>query len=71
MHRYEVNPDMVGEFESRGLRFVGRDASGRRMEIIELADYAPQNLRAGGRPHPFFVGVQVCVCVCRGVCVGV
>ncbi|XP_073007315.1 uncharacterized protein [Typha latifolia] len=45
-HRYEVNPDMVPEFEKAGLLFVGRDESGERMEIIELPD------------HPFFVGVQ-------------
>ena len=32
-HRYEVNPDMVPEFEKAGLSFVGRDESGRRMEV--------------------------------------
>ncbi|XP_020098859.1 CTP synthase-like isoform X1 [Ananas comosus] len=45
-HRYEVNPDMVPEFERAGLLFVGKDQSGKRMEIIELPS------------HPFFVGVQ-------------
>ncbi|KAJ6850918.1 CTP synthase-like isoform X1 [Iris pallida] len=45
-HRYEVNPDMVSKLESAGLSFVGRDESGRRMEILELPK------------HPFFVGVQ-------------
>ncbi|XP_072993045.1 uncharacterized protein [Typha latifolia] len=45
-HRYEVNPDMVPEFERAGVLFVGKDGSGRRMEIIELP------------AHPFFVGVQ-------------
>eukprot|EP00246_Nothoceros_aenigmaticus_P011225 TRINITY_DN2986_c0_g1_i1.p1 TRINITY_DN2986_c0_g1~~TRINITY_DN2986_c0_g1_i1.p1 ORF type:complete len:231 (-),score=27.22 TRINITY_DN2986_c0_g1_i1:222-914(-) len=45
-HRYEVNPDMVEELESAGLRFVGKDETGRRMEILELPD------------HPFYVGVQ-------------
>nr|XP_032799969.1 CTP synthase 1-like isoform X1 [Petromyzon marinus]XP_032799970.1 CTP synthase 1-like isoform X1 [Petromyzon marinus]XP_032799971.1 CTP synthase 1-like isoform X1 [Petromyzon marinus] len=45
-HRYEVNPVLVPEFESRGLRFVGQDADGVRMEVLELDD------------HPFFVGVQ-------------
>ncbi|KAJ3670903.1 hypothetical protein LUZ60_008329 [Juncus effusus] len=45
-HRYEVNPDMVPQFESAGLQFVGKDETGKRMEIIELPS------------HPFFVGVQ-------------
>lgn len=47
-HRYEVNPDFVGEFESHGMRFVGKsaDSGGARMEIMELAD------------HPYFVGIQ-------------
>ncbi|XP_047310924.1 CTP synthase [Impatiens glandulifera] len=45
-HRYEVNPDMIGVLEKAGLRFVGKDESGKRMEILELSD------------HPFFVGVQ-------------
>ncbi|RID80679.1 hypothetical protein BRARA_A03322 [Brassica rapa] len=45
-HRYEVNPDMIPEIENAGLSFVGKDGTGRRMEIVEL-----QN-------HPYFVGVQ-------------
>ncbi|EEF47967.1 ctp synthase, putative [Ricinus communis] len=45
-HRYEVNPDMISQFEDAGLSFVGRDETGRRMEIIELLG------------HPYFVGVQ-------------
>lgn len=46
-HRYEVNPEMVEKLENLGeLRFVGKDETGRRMEIVEL----------GG--HPFYVGVQ-------------
>ncbi|KAF3334974.1 CTP synthase-like protein [Carex littledalei] len=45
-HRYEVNPDMVPQFESAGLQFVGKDETEKRMEIIELPS------------HPFFVGVQ-------------
>ncbi|KAG6483691.1 hypothetical protein ZIOFF_060343 [Zingiber officinale] len=45
-HRYEVNPDMVPEFEKAGLTFVGKDETGKRMEIIELPD------------HPYFIGVQ-------------
>ncbi|KAJ3701156.1 hypothetical protein LUZ61_004861 [Rhynchospora tenuis] len=45
-HRYEVNPDMIVELEKTGLAFVGKDETGKRMEILEL-----QN-------HPYFVGVQ-------------
>ncbi|PQM42568.1 hypothetical protein Pyn_16534 [Prunus yedoensis var. nudiflora] len=45
-HRYEVNPDVIGILEEAGLKFVGKDDSGRRMEILELPS------------HPFYVGVQ-------------
>ncbi|KAI9929593.1 CTP synthase ura7 [Aspergillus wentii] len=45
-HRYEVNPEMVEELENGGLTFVGKDETGKRMEIIELKD------------HKWFVGVQ-------------
>ncbi|XP_078153064.1 uncharacterized protein LOC144548251 [Carex rostrata] len=45
-HRYEVNPEMVPQFEKAGLTFVGKDETQKRMEIIEL-----QN-------HPFYVGAQ-------------
>ncbi|KAI9261542.1 class I glutamine amidotransferase-like protein [Phascolomyces articulosus] len=45
-HRYEVNPEHVSTFETAGLKFIGRDESGERMEIVELDD------------HPFFVGCQ-------------
>ncbi|XP_035835284.1 CTP synthase isoform X2 [Helianthus annuus] len=45
-HRYEVNPEVVGDLEKTGLRFVGKDETGQRMEILEL------------QSHPFYVGVQ-------------
>ncbi|XP_030532531.2 CTP synthase [Rhodamnia argentea] len=45
-HRYEVNPDVIGILEEAGLKFVGRDETGRRMEILELPT------------HQFYVGVQ-------------
>ncbi|KAF9144592.1 CTP synthase ura7 [Mortierella sp. GBA39] len=45
-HRYEVNPEMVDKLHAKGLQFVGKDETGQRMEIIEMAD------------HPYFVGVQ-------------
>lgn len=45
-HRWEVNPAFVETLESAGMDFIGRDDSGKRMEILELKD------------HPYFVGVQ-------------
>lgn len=45
-HRYEVNPNLINQFEKKDLRFVGQDVDGKRMEIIELTS------------HPYFVGVQ-------------
>ncbi|KAF3785968.1 CTP synthase [Nymphaea thermarum] len=45
-HRYEVNPDSVEALEAAGLKFMGKDETGRRMEILELPN------------HPFYVGVQ-------------
>lgn len=46
-HRYEVNPELVTDLEAKsGLRFVGCDESGKRMEVLERRD------------HPFFLGTQ-------------
>ncbi|XP_054021999.1 CTP synthase 2 isoform X1 [Dryobates pubescens] len=45
-HRYEVNPELTQCFEEKGLKFVGHDTEGNRMEMIELEN------------HPYFVGVQ-------------
>ena len=45
-HRYEVNPASIETLTAHGLRFVGKDDRGERMEILELPD------------HPWFVGVQ-------------
>ncbi|OXB61872.1 hypothetical protein ASZ78_004578 [Callipepla squamata] len=45
-HRFEVNPELKKSFEDQGLKFVGQDEEGERMEIVELEE------------HPFFVGVQ-------------
>jgi len=47
-HRYEVNPEKVDEIHNAGLKFVGRDESGERMEVAEL----PRS------EHPFYVGCQ-------------
>ncbi|CAA6654371.1 unnamed protein product [Spirodela intermedia] len=64
-HRYEVNPDVIGKLEGAGLQFVGRDESGKRMEILELPDHPyyvgvqfhPEYKSRPGRPSPPFVGL--------------
>jgi CTP synthase len=45
-HRFEVNPDYIAQLEAAGLRFTGRDTSGRRMEVLELEG------------HPYFIASQ-------------
>ncbi|MED6192548.1 hypothetical protein PIB30_011074 [Stylosanthes scabra] len=45
-HRYEVNPAVIRTLEEAGLKFVGKDETGNRMEILELPS------------HPYYVGVQ-------------
>lgn len=47
-HRYEVNPDYVSILENAGLKFVGKNDDGTRMEILELNSV----------DHPYFVAVQ-------------
>ena len=47
-HRYEVNPTFVDEIHNAGLKFVGRDESGERMEVAELPS----------TEHPYYVGCQ-------------
>lgn len=47
-HRYEVNPAFVDEIHNAGLKFVGRDESGERMEVAELPT----------SEHPYYVGCQ-------------
>lgn len=32
----QVNPELKGNFEEKGFRFVGQDVEGERMEVIEL-----------------------------------
>lgn len=47
-HRYEVNPEVVEVVEKAGLKFVGRDDTGVRMEVAELSRDT----------HPYYVGCQ-------------
>jgi len=56
---------MVPEFEKAGLSFVGRDESGKRMEIIELpthrffvgVQFHPEFKSRPGNPSPLFLGL--------------
>ncbi|KAA8494099.1 CTP synthase [Porphyridium purpureum] len=64
-HRYEINPRMVKALEKDGgVRFVGQDETGMRMEIMEGVDhpffyatqYHPEYKTRAGRPSPPFLG---------------
>ena len=72
-HRYEVNPALVSRLENAGLQFVGRntDASGERMEVVELdrethpyfvaAQFHPEFTSRPELPNPLFLGLlQAC-----------
>ncbi|BDA42468.1 CTP synthase 2 [Coccomyxa sp. Obi] len=64
-HRYEVNPTMVKQLEAKGLRFVGKDETGQRMEIVELAghpyfvasQFHPEFKSRPGKASPLFLGL--------------
>jgi len=64
-HRYEVNPDLIQQIEEAGLMFVGKDETGQRCEIFELAghpyyvgvQYHPEFKSRPGRPSPPFLGL--------------
>ena len=64
-HRYEVNPKLIPELETKGLLFVGKDIEGERMEIMERSDhpyyvacqYHPEFLSRPLTPSPLFVGL--------------
>jgi len=66
-HRYEVNPTVVTDLASAGLKFVGQDESGTRQEIIELdnhpfylaVQYHPEMKSRPIRPSPPFVGFML------------
>ena len=64
-HRYEVNPDLIEQIETAGLKFVGKDETGQRCEIFELdshpyyvgVQYHPEFKSRPGRPSPPFLGL--------------
>ncbi|MCL5016275.1 MAG: CTP synthase, partial [Patescibacteria group bacterium] len=47
-HRYEVNPEYVGDLKEAGVAFSGTSPDGRLMEIMELSR----------KEHPFFLATQ-------------
>ena len=40
---HQVNPELIGHFEEKGLHFVGQDVEGERMEVIELDGMLAKN----------------------------
>ena len=69
-HRYEVNPDFVEQIEEAGLKYVGKDETGQRCEIMELdghpyfvgTQYHPEFKSRPGRPSPPFLGLLMAAC---------
>uniref|UniRef100_A0A0P4VTV7 CTP synthase n=1 Tax=Scylla olivacea TaxID=85551 RepID=A0A0P4VTV7_SCYOL len=64
-HRFEVNPKLVADIEATGMKFVGQDVDGERMEIMELEDhpyyvacqYHPEYLTRPLKPSPPYLGL--------------
>jgi len=69
-HRYEVNPDFIERIEEAGLKYVGKDETGQRCEIMELdghpyfvgTQYHPEFKSRPGRPSPPFLGLLMAAC---------
>ncbi len=63
-HRYEANNDYVGNYESWGIRPVGKSPNGKLVEMIEAIDHPyfvasqfhPEFLSRPNVPHPMFTG---------------
>jgi CTP synthase len=62
-HRWEVNPEYIGQLEKAGLVFSGKSPDGRLMEIAELpkksfhlgTQFHPEFKSSPLHPHPLFV----------------
>lgn len=69
-HRYEINTKYVQALESKGMKFVGHDVEGERMEILEIPDkkffvavqYHPEYLTRPLHPTPLFLGFILASC---------
>ena len=63
-HRYEVNGNLVGDFEKKGLAFSGQSKEGNLMEMIELKNHSwyvgcqfhPEFTSSPINGHPLFNG---------------
>lgn len=64
-HRYEVNPSLIKHFEEKGMKFVGHDVEGERMEIMEIEEnryfvgvqFHPEFLSRPLKPSPPYLGL--------------
>lgn len=66
-HRFEVNPELIDQFEASGLHFVATCTSGERMEVLEMdredhpffaaTQYHPEFLSRPLKPSPPFLGL--------------
>ncbi|KAL8270794.1 hypothetical protein Esti_005268 [Eimeria stiedai] len=64
-HRFEINPAYLQQLEAKGLKFVGQDERGQRMEIAELqghpfficTQYHPELTSRPLKPSPLFLGL--------------
>jgi CTP synthase len=69
-HRYEVNPQYVDQVHEGGLKLVGRDETGERMEVAELpghhyyvgVQYHPEFKSRPLKPSPPFHGLVLAAC---------
>ena len=73
-HRFECNPKYVDQYESWGIRAVGRNPETGLVEVIEgvghpyflASQYHPEFKSRPNRPHPMFDGfVQACLAVAK------
>lgn len=66
-HRYEVNPAMVERLEKGdgktkgGLRFIGKDERGERMQILEVASKFSLFVSTSHRSFVFDLGLYACI----------
>jgi CTP synthase len=73
-HRWECNPKYVDQYESWGIRAVGRNPQTNLVEVIEGIDHPffmasqfhPEFLSRPNRPRPMFLGfINACVNVAK------
>ncbi|MFW9855215.1 MAG: glutamine hydrolyzing CTP synthase [Candidatus Thorarchaeota archaeon] len=72
-HRYEINPDYVGQIESRGFKFSGLSSDKSVIHIGEISthpffigvQYHPEFLSRFENPHPLFVSLVEAANICK------